>query len=94
MLSIISFGGLRVGEVVNLKKSSVKVKGNLGEFGFILNLRNKNMRDDLKHPVAGGSVKKTRRQAVFPFGGAMTQKIYKMHMKQINPQNKTECSIC
>ncbi len=82
------FGGLRVGEVVNLKKSSVKVKGNLGEFGFILNLRNKNMRDDLKHPVAGGSVKKTRRQAVFPFGGAMTQKIYKMHMKQINPQNK------
>ena len=75
-------------KVVNLKKSIVKVKGNLGEFGFILNLRNKNMRDDLKHPVAGGSVKKTRRQAVFPFGGAMTQKIYKMHMKQINPQNK------
>lgn len=78
------FGGLRVGEVVNLNRSSIKVRGHLGEFGFILNLKNNNLRDDLRHPVAGGSVKKQRRQAVFPFGGAMTQKIYEIHMKRLN----------
>lgn len=76
------FGGLRLGEIINLKRSSMKVKGPSGEFGFVLNLKDTHMRDDLRHPVAGGSVKKKRRQAVFPFGGKIFQKVYEMHMKQ------------
>lgn len=76
------FGGLRLGEVINLKRSSIKVKGPAGKYGFVLNLKDTYMRQDLKHPVAGGSVKIKRRQAVFPFGGIIVQKVYEMHMKQ------------
>lgn len=81
------FGGLRLGEIISLRKSAVKVKGPDGQFGFVLNLRDRYMRDDLKHPVAGGSVKVKRRQAVFPFGGEITQKIYRMHMKNWSSQD-------
>lgn len=75
------YGGLRIGDVVNLKKSSLSVRGPSGKFGFILNLNNKLMRDDLKHLTGGGSVKKQRRQAVYPYGGNFTQMAYEEHFK-------------
>ena len=75
------YGGLRIGDVVNLKKSSLSVRGPSGKFGFILNLNNKYMRDDLKHLTGGGSVKKPRRQAVYPYGGNFTQRAYEEHFK-------------
>lgn len=81
------YGGLRIGEVVNLKKSSLSVRGPLGKFGFILNVNNKYMRDDLKHLTGGGSVKKKRRQAVFPYGGNFTEMAYKEHLK-LNKHNE------
>ncbi|OPF52407.1 hypothetical protein BH721_03900 [Clostridium baratii] len=75
------FGGLRLGEVVNIKKSNLRVKGPFGKYGFVVNLRDNNMRDDLKHPVLGGSVKVRRKQAIFPYGGDLLQKIYKFHIE-------------
>ena len=86
------YGGLRIGEVVNLKKSSLRVRGPLGQFGFILNVNNKYMRDDLKHLTGGGSVKKQRRQAVFPYGGNFTQTAYKEHLKY-NKHNETHNAL-
>ncbi|KMP76722.1 hypothetical protein TU62_06885 [Bacillus cereus] len=56
------FGGLRRGEVVNLKRSNLKRKLNTGD--FLLTLKNQNFRKDIKDHSGSSSVKKPRDQAV------------------------------
>lgn len=54
------FGGIRVSEVINLKKTQVKVRIKTGDLSF--SLQNQNFRTDLKEH---SSVKKPRTQRVF-----------------------------
>ena len=60
------FGGLRLGEVVNISKASIRLKGPYGRYGVVINLTDRKFRKELKHANSGGAVKKVRKQAVFP----------------------------
>lgn len=75
------FGGLRVGEIVNCTIHSISPKGALCKYGFVVNLKNRKLRSDLKHYASGGAVKKIRRQAVFPYRGDILPKLYEKHIK-------------
>ncbi|WP_110114946.1 hypothetical protein [Bacillus sp. CGMCC 1.16541] len=75
------FGGLRVGEVVNISRSSVNLKGPFGKFGIVVNVKNRKFRKDLKHRSSGGAVKKIRKQAIYPYKGNVLEKIYKNHIE-------------
>lgn len=75
------FGGLRVGEVVNLSRASVNLKGPFGKYGIVVNIKNRRFRKDLKHHSSGGAVKKIRRQAVYPYRGNLLESIYKSHIE-------------
>lgn len=74
------FGGLRVGEIVGIKKSNVTLKGHSGEYGILLNLKSNNLRYDLKHRTNGGTPKKSRKQYVFPYKGNILPRLYKIHI--------------
>ncbi len=76
------FGGLRVGEVVNISKSIITLKGPFGRYGVVVNLYDQKFRDDLKHYNAGGAVKKYRKQAIFPYKGGLLEKLYKAHISR------------
>lgn len=75
------FGGLRVGEVVNISRSSISLKGPFGQFGIVVNLKNRKFRRDLKHRSSGGAVKKVRKQAIYPYKGNLLKNIYKNHIE-------------
>lgn len=76
------FGGLRVGEVVNISKSVMTLKGPFGRYGIVVNLYDQNFRGDLKHYSSGGAVKKNRKQAIFPYKGGLLEKLYKAHINR------------
>lgn len=72
------FGGLRTGEVINLKYSSITTIGRYGRYGLLLKIRDNNLRSDLMKNDAKGHVKKKREQQVFsPF--QIIEKIFKLH---------------
>ncbi|MEC0093468.1 hypothetical protein [Paenibacillus macquariensis] len=56
------FGGLRVSEVVNIKRTQFARTVNKGD--FLLNIESRNMRTDLKGSSGGGYAKKQRRQLI------------------------------
>lgn len=60
------FGGLRVGEVVNLTRDAITTKGSFGENGMILNIKKRNLRPDLLSNEGKGEVKRERYQIVIP----------------------------
>lgn len=57
------FGGLRVGEVVNLKRTQVKRRIVNGDFLF--DVKDQNFRSDLKDSAGSSYVKRTRSQRIF-----------------------------
>lgn len=57
------FGGLRVGEVVNLKRTQVKRRIVNGDFLF--DIKDQNFRTDINESSGGSSVKRSRYQRVF-----------------------------
>lgn len=57
------FGGLRVGEVVNLKRTQVKRRVANGDFLF--EVTDQNFRSDLKDSAGSNYVKRTRNQRIF-----------------------------
>lgn len=57
------FGGLRVGEVVNLKRFNLKRKINSGD--ILVKLQNQFMRTDIKDSSGSNNVKVSRNQRVF-----------------------------
>jgi hypothetical protein len=71
------FGGLRVGEVCNLTYNSISYI-NEGLNGLILNLKNNNLRNDIKRKAY---VKKPRRQAVFSVGSLLIE-LLDIHKKK------------
>lgn len=79
------FGGLRVGEVVNISRTGLTPSGEFGKFGFQVKLQNKNFRPELKSVSGRGTPKKKRRQGVFPFNGELLQILYKNHKENYKP---------
>ncbi|MDP1420123.1 hypothetical protein Q8G35_17420 [Peribacillus simplex] len=57
------FGGLRVGEVVNLKRTQLKRRIANGDFLF--DIKDQNFRTDLKDSSGSSNVKRSRKQRVF-----------------------------
>jgi len=57
------FGGLRVGEVVNLKRTQVKKRIANGDFLF--EIKDQNFRSDLKDSAGSSYVKRPRNQRIF-----------------------------
>lgn len=79
------FGGLRLGEVVNLTRASITPKGENCLLGMIVNIKHRKLRKDLVHNItSGGSTKKPRRQAVYPYFDTLLSKIYREHIKYLN----------
>lgn len=65
-LCIQMFGGLRRGECVNLTRDSIVIKGAFGKNGLELDLKERNLRGELKDYDGTNGVKKPRKQVVFP----------------------------
>ena len=62
------FGGLRTGEVCNLRIKDVQLLGSYGGDGFILNLsEDRHLRDDLNNTAGSDYIKSKRWQIVFGF---------------------------
>ncbi|MFT8315519.1 MAG: hypothetical protein ABF633_14905 [Clostridium sp.] len=79
------FGGLRLGEVTNLTRASITPKGGNCLLGMIVNIKHRKLRKDLIHNItSGGSPKKTRRQAIYPYFDTLLSKIYREHIKYLN----------
>ncbi|UTD44865.1 hypothetical protein [Campylobacter jejuni] len=57
------FGGLRIGEVVNIKRSSIKHQVNAEV--IVINLVERNLRTDIKDASGSNYVKKPRKQQIF-----------------------------
>lgn len=84
-LYIQCFGGLRVGEVVNLTRASITPKGENCILGMMVNIKHRKLRKDLIHNItSGGSPKRPRRQAVYPYFDTLLSKIYREHIKYLN----------
>ena len=62
------FGGLRTGEICNLRVKDVQLLGSYGEEGFILNLtQDRHLRDDLNNTAGSDYIKSKRWQIVLGF---------------------------
>jgi len=62
------FGGLRTGEICNLRVKDVQLLGSYGEEGFILNLtEDRHLRDDLNNTAGSDYIKSKRWQIVLGF---------------------------
>ena len=82
------FGGLRAGEVINLTHSSIQSIGPYGRYGMLLDIRDRNLRLDLKNNQAKGYSKKSRKQKVIsPFN--MLEKVYIQHIKKYRCMNNS-----
>lgn len=77
------FGGLRIGEVINIKKSGIKLKGPMGKYGMVVNVSPNKFRTDLKHPTSGGATKKPRKQFIFPYKGDILPLLYEKHLSLV-----------
>nr|WP_081276754.1 hypothetical protein [Paenibacillus polymyxa] len=75
------FGGLRMGEVVNVAKSNIRNIGAYGEFGQILKIDDTYLRTDLITTSGAGEVKKNRNQPIFPYR-SLLKKLYMNHIER------------
>ena len=73
------FGGLRVGEIVNLEYGKINSRGPFGRNGMVLEVSESHLRPDLKL-TALTSPKKNRFQPVLVFGNLL-EELYKKHKK-------------
>lgn len=83
------FGGLRAGEVVNIKKSNIRNVGSYGEFGQVIKIKNTQLRPDLNTTSGKGEVKKDRTQVVFPYK-TLLRKLYKEHTDRYSSQSNPD----
>ncbi|WP_240417366.1 site-specific integrase [Paenibacillus periandrae] len=83
------FGGIRQGELVNIRRSDVISIGSFGEFGIVIKLQQKNMRTDIKDSSGSSGVKKPRRQIVFPIQDWL-QSLYRFHIGAYTPEDGSD----
>lgn len=63
------FAGLRMGEVINLTYSALRTIGPYGRYGLAINVKDRDLRSDLKNNQGKGYSKRNRhQQAISPFG--------------------------
>lgn len=75
------FGGIRLGEVVNISHSSIQCIGAFGRYGMLVNIDSRHFRLDLKGNQGKGYPKKIRKQQVIsPYG--ILEYLYKDHIKK------------
>ncbi|MDZ3952280.1 site-specific integrase [Bacillus thuringiensis] len=72
------FGGLRIGEVVNLTYADIKTIGPFGQDGLLLHVQHHQNRTDIKDRAGTNYVKKEREQLVLGFRNWL-QELYKSH---------------
>ena len=73
------FGGIRQGELVNIRHSDINTIGAYGEDGLIIKLRENNLRPDIKDSSGSAGVKVERNQLVFPISNWLYT-LYKNHI--------------
>lgn len=83
------FGGLRKGDIVNLTKKSVGLKGLNGEYGIELNIKKRNLRNDINDSAGSSEVKKPRKQIVISIGNDVLPTLYKNHINRYT-NNRTQ----
>lgn len=82
------FGGLRTGEVVNIRTSDIKLIGPYGQDGLLLNVQNNMNRTDIKDGSGSSYVKKPRDQLVLGFRDWLKQ-LYILHYQQYIKNSNT-----
>ena len=82
------FGGLRIGEVVNLTRESIISKGAFGENGLILNVKKRDLRPDLLNNRGKGEVKKPRYQVIINVNELMVN-LLKNHLQTYKYNKET-----
>lgn len=80
------FGGLRVGEVVNVSQEGIYNVGAYGEFGQIIKIEDKSFRPDLNTISGKGEVKVNRGQVIFSYR-SLLKKLYSNHIGQFKAKN-------
>ncbi|SFM48189.1 hypothetical protein SAMN03159341_1379 [Paenibacillus sp. 1_12] len=80
------FGGLRVGEVVNLKRTQLKRRIANGDFLF--EVKDQNFRTDLKDSSGGNYVKRSRNQRVFQIND-WGESLFNDHIELFTAAGKT-----
>lgn len=82
------FGGLRNGEVVNIRTPDIKLIGPYGQDGLLLNVQNNMNRTDIKDGSGSSYVKKPRDQLVLGFRDWLKQ-LYILHYQQYIKNSNT-----
>jgi len=75
------FGGLRVGEIVNLRRMDISTLGSYGENGLVLNIESRTLRTDLSNTSGSNYVKKPRYQLVLGYK-KWAKVFYKTHVEK------------
>ncbi|WP_242300894.1 site-specific integrase [Bacillus cereus group sp. BfR-BA-01494] len=86
------FGGLRIGEVVNIRPSDIKLIGPYGQDGLLLNVKNNINRVDIKDGSGSSYVKKPRDQLILGFRDWLKQ-LYKLHYQQYVKDSNTNATF-
>ncbi|KGR90474.1 hypothetical protein CD30_11060 [Ureibacillus massiliensis 4400831 = CIP 108448 = CCUG 49529] len=82
------FGGLRTGELCNLRIRDLQLIGDKGEYGFIVDLsEDRNLRKDIVNTSGSSYIKTKRRQIVFGFKNWSTI-FYEKHMNNFRDDMK------
>lgn len=76
------FGGLRSGELVNLRVMDIKPIGPYGQNGLVADLQTRYLRNDLKSTCGNDFVKKPRIQLIYGYQDLL-KTFYKQHMQNI-----------
>ncbi|WP_340015779.1 hypothetical protein [Paenibacillus sp. FSL K6-1318] len=80
------FGGLRVGEIVNLKRTQLRRRVANGDFLF--EVKDQNFRSDLKDSSGSNSVKRSRKQRVFQIRD-WGESLFNDHIELFAPTDKS-----
>lgn len=81
------FGGVRTGEVCNLRVKDLQLLGSYGENGFILNLnQDRHLRDDLNNTAGSDYIKSKRWQIVLGFKN-WSRLFFEKHMSSHLPKH-------
>lgn len=82
------FGGLRTGEICNLRIKDLQLLGDKGEYGFIVDLsEDRILRKDIVNTSGSSYIKSKRMQIVFGFKNWST-KFYDKHMSNLKDVKK------
>ncbi|ASJ54549.1 hypothetical protein BP422_13860 [Brevibacillus formosus] len=83
------FGGIRVGGLVNIRRSNITTIGAYGENGLVIKLDTQMLRQDISDTSGSSFVKKPRKQYVFPIQDWLSI-LYKKHLENYKPKDGSD----